>query len=118
MDKWLWSVRLFRTRALATDACRAGSVEVAGQVVKPARDVRPGELVLVRQGLITRTLQVLGAPRSRVSAKLVPEFCTDLTPPEEFAKATEQRVQHALARDKGTGRPTKRDRRALDRLWE
>jgi ribosome-associated heat shock protein Hsp15 len=116
IDKWLWAVRLFKTRALATDACRVGSVLVAGHAAKPARDVRAGELVEVRQGLITRTLRVVGVPRSRVGPKKVPEFCADLTPQSEFEKAREQRVQQFLAREKGSGRPTKRDRRAIDRL--
>lgn len=116
LDKWLWSVRLFKTRALATDACRAGSVEVNERPAKPAREVHIGETILVRQGLITRTLVVRGSPASRVGAKLVANFCEDLTPPEEFAKGREQRVQQLLAREKGSGRPTKRDRRLLDEL--
>jgi ribosome-associated heat shock protein Hsp15 len=116
LDKWLWAVRVFRTRALATDACRAGSVEIGGQPAKPARDVRAGEVVEVRQGLVHRTLRVVAVPRSRVGAKLVPEYCAELTPASEFEKAREQRLQHWLARERGSGRPTKRDRRALDQL--
>lgn len=116
LDRWLWAVRLFKTRALAADACRAGSVSIGEIAAKPAREVHAGERVTVRQGLVTRTLQVVGVPRSRVGAKLVREFCEDLTPASEYEKAAEQRVQHFLAREKGTGRPTKRDRRAIDRL--
>lgn len=107
---------MFKTRSLATDACRAGSVEVNSQPVKPARALHPGEQVTVHQGLVRRTLQVVGMPPSRVGAKRVPEFCTELTPPEEFEKARTQRVQQLLAREKGSGRPTKRDRRLLDQL--
>ena len=118
LDKWLWAVRLFKTRALATDACRAGSVTVNELAAKPGRDVHAGELVGVRQGLITRTLRVVGVPRSRVGAKLVAEFCTDLTPAAEFEKARVHRLQQVIAREKGSGRPTKRDRRLLDRLFE
>lgn len=117
LDKWLWCVRLYKTRSLATHACRAGSVVVNNQAAKPARDVRVGETIVVQQGLVTRTLRVLDVPRSRLGPKLVPGFCSDLTPPAEFEKAREQRVQHLLAREKGSGRPTKRDRRALDRLF-
>jgi ribosome-associated heat shock protein Hsp15 len=117
LDKWLWSVRVHRSRALATDACRAGSVMVNDIVAKPAREVRPGETVQVKMGLITRTLRVVGAPRSRVGAKLVADYCTDLTPPEEWAKARAHTVQQVLAREKGSGRPTKRDRRLLDELF-
>ena len=116
IDKWLWCVRLFKTRALATTACRAGAVLIGDHPVKPAREVHVGETVCVRQGLITRTLRVVAAPAARVAAKQVPEFCTDLTPPEEFEKVRAQRVQHFLAREKGAGRPTKRERRQLDRL--
>lgn len=115
-DKWLWAVRLFRTRSLATDACRAGSVQINELPAKPARSLRPGETVLVRQGLIVRTLRVVAIPRSRVGASLVPQYCTDLTPPEEFAKAREHPIQQVMARERGSGRPTKRDRRLLDQL--
>ena len=109
-------MRIFRTRSLATDACRAGSVTVNGQPAKPARDARPGEVIVVRQGLIQRTLKVLAVPPARLGAKLVANFCEDQTPPAEFAKARAQRVQQFLARARGSGRPTKRDRRLLDRL--
>jgi ribosome-associated heat shock protein Hsp15 len=117
LDKWLWAVRLFKTRALATDACRAGSVTIGDQSAKPAREVHAGETVVVQQGLIVRTLKVIGVPRSRVGAKAVPEFCTDLTPASEFEKLRTQRLQHVLARAKGSGRPTKRDRRTIDRIF-
>lgn len=85
---------------------------------KPARDVRPGETVTVKQGLVLRTLRVVGVPRSRVGAKLVVDFCTDLTPPEELEKARQNRIQHVMEREKGSGRPTKRDRRLLDQFLE
>lgn len=117
LDRWLWAVRLFKTRALATDAIRARSVEINGRPAKPAREVHAGETVTVQQGLVLRTLRVLGAPESRVGAKLVAEYCVDLTPESEFAKAREQRLQHVLAREKGSGRPTKRERREVDRLF-
>jgi ribosome-associated heat shock protein Hsp15 len=108
---------MFKTRALATDACRAGSVTINGLTAKPARDVHTGEVVSVRQGLVTRTLRVVGLPRSRVGAKLVAEFCTDLTPPTEWEKLKEHRVQQLLARERGGGRPTKKDRRAFGQLF-
>ena len=83
-------MRVFKTRALATDACRAGSVEVNELAAKPAREVHAGEIVTVRQGLFTRTLRVGGVPRSRVGAKLLPEYCVDLTPPEEYERLRER----------------------------
>lgn len=116
LDKWLWAVRVFKTRSLAGDACRAGSVTVNELPAKPARAVRAGELVQVQLGLIRRSLRVVGVPRSRVGAALVPDYCTDLTPAAEYARARENAVQHVLAREKGSGRPTKRDRRLLDEL--
>ena len=118
VDKWLWTVRIFRTRSLATGACRAGSVAVNGQPAKASREVRAGETVGVRQGLINRTLVALGMPRTRVAPKVVAVYCDDRTPPEEFEKVRHQRVQQFLARAKGSGRPTKRDRRLLDQLLE
>jgi ribosome-associated heat shock protein Hsp15 len=117
LDKWLWAVRLFKTRALAADAIRAGSVEINALPTKPARELHAGEIVTVQQGLVLRTLRVVGAPASRVGAKLVPEYCTDLTPASEFEKVRLQRMQHVLAREKGSGRPTKRERREIDRLF-
>ncbi len=114
LDKWLWAVRLFRTRSLATAACRAGEVTIEERPVKPSRDVRKGETIIVRQGVMRRTVVVLGVPPSRVGAVRVPEFLEDRTPPEEKQKVKEQAVQHLLARARGTGRPTKRDRRDLE----
>jgi len=116
IDKWLWAVRVFKTRSLAADFCRGGNVTINEHPAKPARDVHAGEVISLKQGLITRTLRVIGVPVSRVGPKLVANFCHELTPPEEFEKAREHRVEHFLAREKGSGRPTKRDRRALDRL--
>ncbi len=118
LDKWLWAVRTFKTRALATDACRSGHVTINELPAKPGRDVHAGETVCVRLGLMVRTLRVLGVPRSRVGAKVVPDFCTDLTPASEWEKVKEHRVQQLLARERGGGRPTKRDRRLRDRLFE
>ena len=118
LDKWLWAVRIFKSRTLASDACRAGSVAVNDLPAKPGRDVHAGETVTVKQGLVLRTLRVVGVPRSRVGAKLVANFCTDLTPKEELEKGRERGIRQILAREKGSGRPTKRDRRLLDDLLQ
>ena len=118
LDKWLWAVRIFKTRGLATEACRAGCVQVNSMPAKPSRDVRAGETIAVQQGLVMRTLVVRNIPVRRIGPKLVAEFCDDRTPPEEFAKARVQPVPQVLVRAKGSGRPTKRDRRAIDRLFE
>ena len=85
--------------------------------MKPARDVRAGETITVRQGLVTRTLVVRAIPVRRLGPKLVVEYCDERTTPEEFAKARIQSVQQVLAREKGSGRPTKRERREIDRLF-
>ena len=111
-------MRVFKSRSLASDACRAGSVAVNEHPAKPARDVHPGETVTVKQGLVLRTLRVVDVPRSRVGPKLVANYCTDLTPKEELEKARANRIQHLLEREKGSGRPTKRDRRLMDRFFE
>lgn len=118
LDKWLWAVRLFKTRGLAADAIRAGTVEINARPAKPAREVHAGETVTVQQGLVLRTLRVVGTPVSRVGAKLVPDYCTDLTPESEFEKVRLQRMQQVMVRPKGSGRPTKRERREVDRLFE
>jgi len=110
-------MRLFKTRGLAAEACRDGEVEINAQPAKPSRHVRPGETVTAWQGLVRRTLVVHGVPKSRVGAALVPEFCEDRTPAAEWEKARASRAQQVLARPKGAGRPTKRDRRALDELF-
>jgi ribosome-associated heat shock protein Hsp15 len=117
LDKWLWSVRVFKTRPLATEACRAGKVLIGELEAKPGRDVHVGEVVTVLVGALTRTLKVVGMPRSRVAAKQVPEFMTDLTPPAEYERAKQAGIEHLLARQRGEGRPTKKDRREMGRLF-
>lgn len=117
LDKWLWTVRVFKTRAEATAQCRNGRVQVNGLDAKPGRDVHVGETVTARVGLVTRTLKVLGFPRSRVGAKQLPEFFQDLTPPAEYDRAKQAGLEHMLARERGRGRPTKKDRRDLGRLF-
>lgn len=119
LDQWLWAVRLYKSRSLATNAINGGHVKVNGAATKPAHKATPGDLVTARTGNLTRTLRVLDAPRSRVGAKLVGQFAEDLTPPEEFEKqrAVGLCLRPAL-RPRGTGRPTKRERRMLDDLAE
>lgn len=117
LDKWLWSVRVFKTRPLATAACRAGKVLIGELEAKPGRDVHVGEIATVRIGAITRTLKVVALPRSRVSAKQLQEFMTDLTPAAEYERAKQAGIEHLLARRRGEGRPTKKDRRKMGRLF-
>ena len=117
LDKWLWCVRVFKTRPLATEACRAGKVLIGELEAKPGRDIHVGETVTVRIGALTRTLKVVGLPRSRVAAKQLPEFLQDLTPPAEYERAKQAGIEHMLARERGKGRPTKKDRREMGRLF-
>lgn len=118
LDKWLWSVRVFKTRAEATAQCRNGRVQINELDAKPGRDVHLGEVVTVRVGIVTRILKVTGIPRSRVGAKLLSNFVTDLTPPTEYERAKQASLEHMLARERGKGRPTKKDRREMGRLFE
>lgn len=117
LDKWLWCVRVFKTRPLATAACRSGKVLLGELEAKPGRDIHVGEVVTVRIGALTRTLKVAGLPRSRVAAKQLPEYLTDLTPPAEYERARQAGIEHLLARQRGEGRPTKKDRREMGRLF-
>ena len=114
IDKWLWAVRLYKTRTVAADACRAGEVQVNGQSVKPSRDVHIGEIIKARTGHITRTVRVTGLIQQRVGATLARENVEDLTPPEEFAKPREADYSRGTVRPRGSGRPTKRDRRKIE----
>jgi ribosome-associated heat shock protein Hsp15 len=117
LDKWLWAVRVFKTRAHATEACRSGKVTVDGQQARPAREVRPGQIVAVNLGGWTRTLRVCNALGRRVAAAAVAQHAADLTSPEERERGRERRVQNLLARPAGEGRPTKRERRAWDQAF-
>ena len=115
MDKWLWSVRLFKTRSLAAEACTAGKVKSGGVPCKPAKEVKAGETLQVRIGQLQRTVRVIDAPKSRIPAVQVPSFYEDLTPQEEYERLRLARMQ-TEHRDAGIGRPTKRDRRQIDYL--
>jgi ribosome-associated heat shock protein Hsp15 len=116
IDKWLWSVRVYKTRNQAADACRAGKVKMDGIAVKPSRDVKSGDVIEISIAPIKKTLEVIEPIKNRVGAKLVPEFARDLTPQAEYDKLkliNEMNFEH---RDRGTGRPTKKQRRLIDYL--
>jgi ribosome-associated heat shock protein Hsp15 len=116
IDKWLWCARVFRTRSSATSACDAGDVTIQDQAVKPARDARIGEVIVVFDGRLRRVLRVLGHPAGRLSASALPQILSDETPPAERERLKATLAQRLLQRPKGAGRPTKRDRRAIDRF--
>jgi len=115
IDKWLWAARVFKTRALATEACRAGHVKLEGVPVRPGRTARAGETYVVHTPALTRTLRVVGVAERRVAAKAVAALLEDLTPPEERERVRRCAAAQVLARPKGAGRPTKRERRQIDR---
>jgi ribosome-associated heat shock protein Hsp15 len=116
IDKWLWAVRAYKTRSLAAEACRAGHVKIAGESVKASRLVRLNEIVSAQQGFITRTVKVLGLLERRIGAKLVAQYLEDQTPASEYQRAREESDQRRLLRQEGAGRPTKKERRALQRF--
>jgi ribosome-associated heat shock protein Hsp15 len=119
IDKWLWAIRLFKTRTLAAEACRGGHVKIGTDPVKPSREVQPGDIIVARVGEVTRTVRVLAAIEKRVGAKLVGQHLEDLTPAEEYLRALQAKEQAGLPqRPKGAGRPTKKERRALEKLGE
>jgi ribosome-associated heat shock protein Hsp15 len=118
IDKWLWAVRLYKTRTLAAEACKAGHVLVDDRHVKPAREVHVGEIIKAQTGEILRTVRVTGLIERRVSAPMARENAEDLTPPEELNKPRTPDYSRGIVRPKGAGRPTKRDRRKLEDLTE
>ena len=118
IDKWLWAVRLYKTRSLAAQACRGGHVSISGQPVRPSRDVRVGDVINARTGEILRTVKVIRLIERRVGPKVAPSYIEDQTPAEEYLRVM-KRKEEAVAvpqREKGAGRPTKKERRQLEAL--
>ena len=118
VDKWLWAVRIFKTRSIATDACKKGRVAVGGTVVKPSRMIHVGDIVSVRKPPIEYSFRVIQLLGSRVGAKRVEEVMQNVTPREQYELLELQRVSGFVDRAKGLGRPTKKDRRDLDQFAE
>lgn len=116
IDKWLWSVRIFKTRTLASDACKKNRVSINGQVAKPSRMVKVGDKVSVRKPPIEYRFEVLQPLEKRVGAKLVEQYMRNITPREEYEKLEMQRISGFVDRAKGLGRPTKKDRRELEQF--
>ena len=114
IDKWVWAVRIFKTRSQATEACKKGHISIDDLPVKPSRHVHQGEIIQVRKPPYTRRFKVLALAEKRMSASLVHDFAEDVTPPEELALQEMQKNMRWMTREKGTGRPTKKERRDLD----
>jgi ribosome-associated heat shock protein Hsp15 len=117
LDKWLWAVRLFKTRTAASTSCRNGHVQVNGHPAKPSRDIRPGDLVTARTEAGQRTYRLLTCLDRRLAASALVDHITDLTPPEEKVTRPRSPDDIGLLRMRGTGRPTKKERRQFDAWW-
>lgn len=118
LDKYLWSIRAYKTRSEATTACNGGKVRLNGSDVKPSKAVKVGDTIVVRKGPVTYTYKVLALVDKRQGAKLVPQYAENLTPQEELDKLHAPVETFFLKRDRGAGRPTKKDRRQMDSLWD
>lgn len=118
LDKYLWAVRIFKTRSDAADAVRNNKVTVNGSYAKPSREVKLGDVIAVRKQQVTYSYKVLDLVSSRQPAKNVPLYCLDITLQEELAKLNVPRETIFVFRDRGTGRPTKKERRELDSLMD
>lgn len=118
IDKWLWAVRIYKTRSLATEECRKGHVSIGNIPVKPSRMVHVGEILKVRKSPITRTFRVLQLAEKRMPASLTLSHLEDITPPEELELLDMQKNMRWITRDPGTGRPTKKERRDLDDFFD
>ena len=118
IDKYLWAMRAFKTRSIATEACKAGRVKLNGQNLKPSHVVKVGEVYTVQKGSDKKVVEVVALLERRVDAKTAVNFYKDLTPVEETPAYKSMFHSPTLSRDRGTGRPTKRDRREIDELQE
>lgn len=118
IDKWLWAARIFKTRSIAAEACKNGRVTMSGMGVKPSRMVKEGEIVSVRKPPVTYSYRILKTIEQRVGAKLIPEIYENVTDSKQYELLEMSRISGFVDRARGTGRPTKKERRALDAFVE
>ena len=116
IDKWLWEVRLFKSRSLATDACKAGKIKMEGSNVKASKELKESDVITVSLNPLFKTVLVKKFPKSRLNAKLVADFLEDLTPQAEYDRVKMINETNIEYRDRGIGRPTKKQRRVIDQL--
>lgn len=116
IDKFLWAARFFKTRSLATQACNAGHVALNGRVVKPSVLVLPGDTLAIKRPPITLTIRVIDPVSNRVGAKMLPAVYADLTPPDQYELLEMQHIAAFANRQRGTGRPTKKERRDMEKI--
>lgn len=114
IDKWLWAVRLFKTRTIATEACKKGRIMIGEFPVKPSREIRTGDIIKIKKTPVVYSFKVLQLTENRMGAKLVPEFMENVTPPDQLEMLEMNKLSGYGIRDKGSGRPTKKDRRLLE----
>ena len=117
VDKYLWAMRIYKTRSIATDACKCGRVKMNGVEVKPSRMFHVGDIFTVSKGPITYTYRILQLWGNRLGAKVVPSYLEDITPPEQLELLELARYAAQSGRDRGTGRPTKKDRREIEQFF-
>ena len=117
VDKYLWAMRIYKTRSIATDACKCGRVKMNGAEVKPSRSFHVGDIFTVRKGPITYTYRILQLANNRLGAKMVPEYLQDITPKEQLEILELARYAAQSGRDRGMGRPTKKDRRDIEQFF-
>lgn len=117
IDKWMWAARIFKTRTIAAEACKKGRISINGSQVKPARMVKPGDVVQVRKPPVTYSFKVLQAIEKRVGTKLVPEIMDNVTTPDQYELLEMSKISGFVDRARGTGRPTKKERRDLDEFF-
>ncbi|PKH51873.1 RNA-binding protein [Tenacibaculum sp. Bg11-29] len=118
IDKYLWCIRLFKTRSIATEACKKGHIKIDGVNLKPSKDIFGNEEIIIRKNQINYKIKVIDIPDSRVGAKLVDLYRKDITPKEEFEKTALLKYSKDYYRKKGAGRPTKKDRRDIDDYYD
>ncbi len=118
IDKYLWAIRVFKTRSEATDACNGNKVKIGGVNAKPSKAVKLGDIIEIRKGSVLYSYKVIQLSENRMGAPLVPDFAENLTPDSELSKLHAPRETIVLKRDRGTGRPTKKERRELDALMD
>ena len=114
IDKWMWAVRIFKTRTIAAEACKKGRITINGSLAKAARMIKPGDVIQVKKPPITYSFKVLQTIEKRVGAKLVSEMMENVTTPDQYELLEMSKISGFVGRAKGTGRPTKKDRRDLD----
>ena len=118
IDKWLWAVRLFKTRTLAAEACKKGKVFMQNVAVKPSRNVKVGDVISIRRNPVLFSFKVLALSENRMNAKLVPDFMLNVTTPDQLELIELSKLAGQTGRDRGAGRPTKKERRELDDFIE